>query len=566
MASTTGGHSGSPSARRATRDDGVPRRFPTLARVLEELGWTFLSELAPVPNPEARVGGVVVHDPLDEQAIPDGALVLGVGLAAGAQLQAVVAQLGAAGASALVLREPVVVDEESAATAARTGLALLGLTRGASWTQLSAMVSALLAEQDDRGTQATGGGISGGDLFALANAIAALLDAPVTIEDRNSRVLAFSARQDEADSPRVETILERQVPERYARLLTDAGFFKQLYSTDGPAYIQLTVDETDLKMRCAIAVRAGGEILGSIWAAVENELDEERAAALQDGAKVVALEMLRLRAGADVERRLRTDLISTALEGGEGAPYALERLELVDEPLVVLAAAVDDDESDAARAGDRQAQRQRLADAFAMHLAAVHPKACSALLGGTIYGVLPVRSELTGEAQAMRLATDFLARVGRGASMRLGVGRAASGPRGIVASRDGAERALRVRLEQGASGPRVSLFSDVHIESLLLELRDRMRAGDEQATGPAARLLESDEANDTRLVETLRAWLDALGDVSTAAAALHIHPNTLRYRLRRIAEVGEMDLSDPEARFAAQLQLRIIPDLLPRRD
>ena len=34
---------------------------------------------------------------------------------------------------------------------------------------------------------------------------------------------------------------------------------------------------------------------------------------------------------------------------------------------------------------------------------------------------------------------------------------------------------------------------------------------------------------------------------------------------RRIAEVGEMDLGDPEARFAAQLQLRIIPDLLARQ-
>ena len=36
----------------------------------------------------------------------------------------------------------------------------------------------------------------------IANAIAALLDAPVTIEDRHFRVLAFSGRQDEADPSR----------------------------------------------------------------------------------------------------------------------------------------------------------------------------------------------------------------------------------------------------------------------------------------------------------------------------------------------------------------------------
>jgi DNA-binding PucR family transcriptional regulator len=534
--------------------------------VLEELGRTFLSELAPVPDANRRIGGVVVYDPLDEQAIPDGAFVLGVGLTADARLHAVLEDIGTQGAGALVLREPVAMDEQTAKLARRHGVALLGLTRGASWTQLSALVTALLAENDSGRNQDDIGGLPSGDLFALANAIGALLDAPITIEDRNSRILAFSSRQDEADAPRIETILERQVPERYARLLVDAGFFKRLYSSEDPIYIQLNVDGADLKTRCAIAVRAGGEILGSIWAAVPEELNAERTAAMRDAAKVVALELLRLRAGADVERRLRADLLSTALEGQEGASYALERLGISEQAVVVLAAAAADTGGGLDGASDRQAQRQRLADAVAMHLAAVHPLACSALLNGTIYGLLPVRSEETGEAQAVRLAEDFLARIGTKAAVQIGIGRVASGPRGVVQSREGAERALRVRLEHGTAGPQVALFRDIHIESLLLELRDRMSTGDEQATGPVARLFEADQAHDTRLVDTLRAWLDALGDVALAAAALHIHPNTLRYRLRRIAEVGEMDLGDPEARFAAQLQLRIIPGLLARQN
>ena len=37
-----------------------------------------------------------------------------------------------------------------------------------------------------------------------------------------------------------------------------------------------------------------------------------------------------------------------------------------------------------------------------------------------------------------------------------------------------------------------------------------------------------------------------------------MHPNTFRYRLRRVAEVGEIDLGDPEQRFAAMLQLRVL--------
>ena len=151
----------------------------------------------------------------------------------------------------------------------------------------------------------------------MANAVGALLDAPVTIEDRSSRVLAFSGRQDEADSSRVETIIGRQVPERYAKTLTELGVFRELYREHRPVVVNpadLGADAVS-KQRVAIAVRAGDEVLGSIWAAMDGEVTPERSAVLQDSAKLVALHMLRVRAGADVQRRLRTDLVSTRSGG-----------------------------------------------------------------------------------------------------------------------------------------------------------------------------------------------------------------------------------------------------------
>ena len=47
--------------------------------------------------------------------------------------------------------------------------------------------------------------------------------------------------------------------------------------------------------------------------------------------------------------------------------------------------------------------------------------------------------------------------------------------------------------------------------------------------------------------------------MTAAAAACFVHPNTFRYRLRRVAEVGAFDLHDPDARFAAMLELRTRP-------
>ncbi len=219
--------------------------------------------------------------------------------------------------------------------------------------------------------------------------MSALIDAPVTIEDRSSRVLAFSGRQDEADESRVETVLGRQVPEPYTRLLEDQGVFHRLYRTQGAVF----VDERELASpkigvsRTAVAVRAGDEILGSMWAVTATPLSPERATAFADSTRLVALHLLRQRAGADVERRLRADLLATVLRGERGADEAAARLGLATGPSVVLAlAALDESDLDA----DLEASRQRLADAFAVHLSAVHSRAVAALVGGVAYGILPV--------------------------------------------------------------------------------------------------------------------------------------------------------------------------------
>jgi hypothetical protein len=57
------------------------------------------------------------------------------------------------------------------------------------------------------------------------------------------------------------------------------------------------------------------------------------------------------------------------------------------------------------------------------------------------------------------------------------------------------------------------------------------------------------------LTETLHAWLRAQGQVIPAAAALHTHPQTVRYRLRRLRELFGDRLDDPDERLALQLAL-----------
>jgi putative methionine-R-sulfoxide reductase with GAF domain len=57
-----------------------------------------------------------------------------------------------------------------------------------------------------------------------------------------------------------------------------------------------------------------------------------------------------------------------------------------------------------------------------------------------------------------------------------------------------------------------------------------------------ARLAEYDRQRQTALMRTLEEFLRRRGNISATAAALYIHPNTLRQRLRRIQELTGIDL------------------------
>ena len=60
-----------------------------------------------------------------------------------------------------------------------------------------------------------------------------------------------------------------------------------------------------------------------------------------------------------------------------------------------------------------------------------------------------------------------------------------------------------------------------------------------------------------RLAETLLAWLESADNAGVAASRLHVHPQTVRYRLRQLTELFGDALSDPDSRFALQAALRV---------
>ncbi len=92
----------------------------------------------------------------------------------------------------------------------------------------------------------------------------------------------------------------------------------------------------------------------------------------------------------------------------------------------------------------------------------------------------------------------------------------------------------------------VLLHSD---EALAQQLRGRLLAS---LDGLTARQRQ-------RMLETLRAWLDAQGHVLDMAERLSVHPQTVRYRMRQLEAAFGDRLRDPDARFELELALRTLP-------
>ena len=71
-------------------------------------------------------------------------------------------------------------------------------------------------------------------------------------------------------------------------------------------------------------------------------------------------------------------------------------------------------------------------------------------------------------------------------------------------------------------------------------------------------LVRSDTSTGAQYVRTLAAFLKADRHLKPAAAALHLHVNTLRYRLGRIERLLGVDLDDVEARFQLEFAVRVL--------
>jgi sugar diacid utilization regulator len=507
---------------------------------------------------DVEVGEPAIYDPVEGVCCQPGDLLLAVACEPGHRTTlGVIESAGRGGARAVVLRGAVPDDgpEVDAATAA--GVALLTVRAEMSWGQLHTFLrTACSASGSPQPSSA--GAVPLGDLFALANAVAAMVGGPTTIEDVASAVLAYSAHDDPVDEPRRLTILGRRVPDEWLTRLETDGVFRRLWTDPGVIRVDYEA-EFGLRPRLAVAVRAGGETLGSIWVAQgDSPLGEAAEAALAEAAQIAALHLIRHRAGDDLERRRRSEVLRALLDGAQPTGDVTAALGIgAHGPKAVLAIALLTGDG-----ADLAVQAERAVNLVTLYCEAYRRQAVVAAAGRIVHVVLPLTVDATIPA-VTRLATDIVERTETSlrVPVHVGIGPIVDRIGDLAASRVEADQVLRILAERGGAelGP-VASTDDVRSELVLLRLRDLAAADSRIRAGKVAALVEHDRQHGSAYVETLRAYLDAFGDVRLAAESVAVHPNTFRYRIRRLGEVSGLRLEDPTERLVAELQLRLLLD------
>ncbi|WP_033291619.1 PucR family transcriptional regulator [Amycolatopsis jejuensis] len=522
-----------------------PLAGTSLRHVLATLGEPLVRVLVAPRGLGVPVQDVVILDPEDPPETHPGDLVLVIG-ARGRAAAAAIRAAGRGGAAAVAVK-----GEGGTDIAADAGVALLTVGTEARWEQVEALARGVVDAARAGGEAETGEVL--GDLFALAQTVATLTGGLVSIEDTASRVLAYSRAGDEVDELRRLSILGREGPERYLAMLREWGVYQRLRAGEGIVRVDER-PELGIRRRIAAGIHAGSQPLGTIWVQEGAQpLTEQAEIALLGASRTLAPQLIRARTLPDPQLRLREDLLAGLLEDRVDAESVADDIGADPaRPAQVLAFTLALQQPAA-----RLLRRAELVHLIAVHTAAYRRTALVSVLGGRVYALLPDLPE-NSDAAVLALAKEIVgaARKHLDAPVRAALGGIVPRLSEAAASRNDADRVLAA-MTRGHWPSDVASLADVRADVLLSEvlayLADQPRLRDPRLSD----LLAYDADHGEILVPAVLAYLNAFGDVRAAARELNIHPNTVRYRVRRAAEVSGLDLTDPAQRLLTELQLRL---------
>jgi sugar diacid utilization regulator len=392
------------------------------------------------------------------------------------------------------------------------------------------------------------------DVQGLVDALAAVLDRPVGLDDHRFRALAYSSHRDRVDQVRRDSILRREAPQEVTSWLESLGVRAAERFVRVPAH-----EGFAMSARVCVPVRFDGTLLGFLWLFDEpSPLSEVQLQESVRYAEELAVAIYRARVLEQDSRERERELIALVIGAGESAERAAAELigggHLVVAPAYV-ALVLQAHHRDGGQAPD--SIRVRLADGAEHLRRTVAPHHVLVLVGdGEVVAVLaPVGpEEVDRRAEALAASAAQALAAHPQWEIWVGVGQECDSLDALGASYQQARAAVRVARALGRPQP-VGRWSQLGAYRTIVSL---LGEGDAAGRVPDSlhRLLACDDA--VTLTQTLECYLDLGGDARAAAAALFVHRSSLYGRLRRIEEIADVDLHSGEDRLELHLGIRLL--------
>ena len=536
---------------------GVP--LGTLVRVLNQ---AFVHTVTAPAGEDVRVASVVLVD-ADDLADPAFAVAGGADLwlLAGVPADLAAAWLGRLPPGPGEGRPVAVLSKTGtsphlAAAARDAGVALVAVHPQARWESLLWTVRGVLDRDLDAGSLGPGAGADT-DLFGLAQTVASLTSGMVSIEDDRAHVLAYSASDDAADELRRLSILGREGPPEYLRRLDERGVYERLRRGDD--VVEVPADPAlGIRRRLVVGIhalapevvlagtaRARPRPLGSIWVQEGARVLATDAGPVLQGAAAVAARLIARAANAPSTEAVQIQRLLGTQGGGVDVPSLAAALSIpTDGPAVVVGLAAD---------GVPAATVAELAAALRLHASAFARESLVTAVGDRVYVLFPQARSVPAVVAWTGQAMQRLAAHG-GPGLRAAVAAPVQRLGDVPTARAEVERVLH-----GTTGQqRVTTLADSRTPVLLGEILDLVAGQPELRDPRVAALVAYDARHGAAMVPSVAAYLRRFGDVRAAADELNVHPNTLRYRVRRAEQILDLDLGDPAARLLVELQLAVL--------
>jgi sugar diacid utilization regulator len=399
------------------------------------------------------------------------------------------------------------------------------------------------------------------DIGTVAHLVAHRTDVTVAVISQKMGILAAASPGESYESA-IQYVHDHLIHPRLAHMLANAGKSRHPLRLPDPARG---------RARIVAPILVGDTVpayLVSLVAAAPDQGEDIDLLIAEHAATICGVILARERVIFSAASQVRDDLVEGLLSGSgrdndevvrwaQHLGYDTERdhrvLSIILEP----------------PAGDTQRSAlvtERAAGATARLFIAQSPDAITSVRTDEVVVVL-TESTTTGSTtgsftRAEHLGTLCVQRLGAlfpDVGVSIGVGGGFREPAHIARSYEEARRTTEVIRRLGQRGAVVA-FDKLGISRLLLQVPD-IETLREFATDILGEVLRHERKHHSEFIATLMCYFRENNSPQRASKLLHVHPNTVTYRIHRIEEITGLDLNTYRDRLAAQVALEIIDAL-----